>query len=216
MRILLNGKTNVIYTAENPLKDYNLGTTEFVTLKGTDGTDLYARVIKPANFDATKKYPVLIYVYGGPHAQLVTNSWLGGSSLWMDAFATNENYIVFTLDNRGSANRGFSFESTLQDAMMLFEEGKETVLVGGVEEHTPNFVLLNRRAKKFQETDKVPFEILVDTWENDYANKYKSWPDKYYCIDQNRKIIAKSEYGNTQDALINKDCCVLIEELLNE
>ena len=73
-----------------------------------------------------------------------------------------------------------------------------------------------QRSIKFQETDKVPFEILVDTWENDYANKYKSWPDKYYCIDQNRKIIAKSEYGNITDALINKDCCVLIEELLNE
>ena len=108
-----NGKTNVIYTAENPLKDYNLGTTEFVTLKGNDATNLYTRVIKPANFDATKKYPVLIYVYGGPHAQMVTNSWLGGASLWMPAFATLENYIIFTLDNRGSANRGFAFESII-------------------------------------------------------------------------------------------------------
>jgi len=107
------GKTTSIYTAENPLKDYNLGTTEFVTLKGVDGTDLYAKITKPANFDASKKYPVLVYVYGGPHAQLVTNSWLGGSSLWMPAFATAENYIVFTLDNRGSANRGFAFESVI-------------------------------------------------------------------------------------------------------
>jgi len=57
---------------------------------------------------------------------------------------------------------------------------------------------------------------LVDTWENDFANKYKTWPDKYYCINQNKEIIAKSEYSSFKDALINKDCCVLIEELLNE
>ncbi|MBI9041167.1 DPP IV N-terminal domain-containing protein [Lutibacter sp.] len=106
-------KATSILIAENPLADFNIGTTEFVTLKGLDGTDLYTRIIKPANFDATKKYPVLIYVYGGPHAQMVTNSWLGGANLWMDAFATNENYIVFTLDNRGSANRGFAFESVI-------------------------------------------------------------------------------------------------------
>ncbi len=107
------GKRISIYKAENPLKDFKLGTTEFITLKGNDGTDLYAKISKPANFDASKKYPVLVYVYGGPHAQLVTNSWLGGSSLWMPAFASLENYIVFTLDNRGSANRGFAFESSI-------------------------------------------------------------------------------------------------------
>jgi len=107
------GQTTSIFNAENPLKDFNLGTTEFGTLEGVDGTALYTRVIKPANFDASKKYPVLIYVYGGPHAQMVTNSWLGGASLWMPAFATLENYIIFTLDNRGSANRGFAFESAI-------------------------------------------------------------------------------------------------------
>ncbi|MFD1292701.1 DPP IV N-terminal domain-containing protein [Lutibacter holmesii] len=106
-------KSTVIYEAKNPLKKYALGTTEFLTLKAADGTDLYAKITKPENFDASKKYPVLVYVYGGPHAQLVTNSWLGGSSLWMPAFASKENYIVFTLDNRGSANRGFAFESAI-------------------------------------------------------------------------------------------------------
>ena len=102
-----------IFTAQNPLKNYNLGTTEFVNLKGKNGTDLYAKITKPANFDATKKYPVLVYVYGGPHAQLVKNSWLAGSNLWMVAFASLENYIVFTIDNRGSENRGFAFESSI-------------------------------------------------------------------------------------------------------
>jgi dipeptidyl-peptidase-4 len=106
-------KSTRIFSAKNPLQDYKLGKTEFLTLKGVDGTDLYAKITKPADFDPLKKYPVLLYVYGGPHAQLVTNSWLGGSSLWMPAFATSENYIVFTLDNRGSANRGFAFESII-------------------------------------------------------------------------------------------------------
>ncbi|MCB0471288.1 MAG: prolyl oligopeptidase family serine peptidase, partial [Flavobacteriaceae bacterium] len=57
------------------------------------------------------KYPVLIYVYGGPHAQMVTNSYLGGASMWLPAFAALNDYIVFTLDNRGSGRRGFAFES---------------------------------------------------------------------------------------------------------
>jgi len=107
------GKSTSIFSAENPLKDYKIGTTEFIKLKGNDGTDLYAKITKPANFDATKKYPVLVYVYGGPHLQLVKNSWLAGSNLWMLAFASLENYIVFTLDNRGSENRGFAFESAV-------------------------------------------------------------------------------------------------------
>ena len=107
------GTSTLVHMAKNPLEDYTVGTTEFLTLKGNDGTDLYSRIIKPSNFDASKKYPVLIYVYGGPHAQMNTNSWLGGASLWMPAFATLENYIIFTLDNRGSANRGFAFESSI-------------------------------------------------------------------------------------------------------
>jgi dipeptidyl-peptidase-4 len=107
------GNSTNIFSAKNPLKDYKLGKTEFITLKGNDGTDLFAKITKPADFDPSKKYPVLVYVYGGPHAQLVTNSWLGGSSLWMPAFSTLDNYIVFTLDNRGSANRGFEFESVI-------------------------------------------------------------------------------------------------------
>ncbi|WP_111709528.1 S9 family peptidase [Lutibacter citreus] len=107
------GKSTSIYSSENPLKEYALGTTEFGSLKGEDGTKLYTRIIKPANFDASKKYPVLVYVYGGPHAQMITNSWLGGSNLWMQAFASKNNYIVFTLDNRGSENRGFAFESVI-------------------------------------------------------------------------------------------------------
>ncbi len=101
----------VLLEAENPLKDYALGATEFVKLKAKNGMDLEARIIKPVNFDATKKYPVLVYVYGGPHAQLVTDTWMGGASLWMDYLAAEKDYIVFTVDGRGSSHRGFAFES---------------------------------------------------------------------------------------------------------
>jgi len=110
---LKNGKEETIYTSKNPIDEYQLGITEFVTIKANDGVDLFGRIIKPANFDANKKYPVLIYVYGGTHAQMVTNSWLGGSNLWMQWMAAEQDYIVFTLDNHGSANRGFAFESII-------------------------------------------------------------------------------------------------------
>ena len=106
-------KANTIFTAENPLKDYNIGATELMTLKSKDGFDLYGRLIKPADFDSTKKYPVLVYVYGGPMVQLVTNTWLADASLWMHWLANQKDYIVFTIDNRGTSNRGFAFESVI-------------------------------------------------------------------------------------------------------
>jgi len=74
------------------------------------------------------------------------------------------------------------------------------------------------RAQKFIAEEKPPFEVLIDCWENDFANKYKAWPDKYYCITRTKsgqyKIIDKSRYGLSGDAIINKDCCDLIEEIL--
>jgi dipeptidyl-peptidase 4 len=106
-------KSTTLLESSNPLKDYQLGTTEFVKLKAVDGQDLEAVITKPAQFDPNKKYPVLIYVYGGPHAQLVTDNWMGGTGLWMQYLAAEEDYIVFTLDNRGSSNRGFEFESVI-------------------------------------------------------------------------------------------------------
>ncbi len=102
-----------IITAANPMTDYKMGEMNIGTLKAADGkTDLYYRMIKPVNFDPNKKYPVIVYVYGGPHAQLVTNSWLGGTGLW-DYYMAQEGYIMFTVDNRGSANRGLEFENVI-------------------------------------------------------------------------------------------------------
>ena len=110
----ISGKTiRNIKKAKNPYDGYKLGTSEVGTIKSADGvTDLYYRLIKPSNFDASKKYPVLVYVYGGPHAQMITNSWMEGASLWMYWMA-EQGYLVYTVDNRGSANRGFEFESVI-------------------------------------------------------------------------------------------------------
>lgn len=107
------GNKTELFKAENPLKGYKIGNSEFIDLKTKKGVTLHARITKPANFDPSKKYPVLIYVYGGPHAQMVTNTWMAGASLWMPIFTANQDYIVFTLDNRGSKNRGFAFENVI-------------------------------------------------------------------------------------------------------
>lgn len=101
-----------LINSKDKLDDFNIGSTEIGQIKGNDGSELYYRFIKPADFDETKKYPVLVYVYGGPHAQMVTNSWLGGANLWMHWMA-NQGYLIFTLDNRGSGERGFAFESQI-------------------------------------------------------------------------------------------------------
>ncbi len=100
-----------LYTCENPLKDYAMPTVKLGTIKAADGqTDLYYRLITPPNMEPGKKYPTLVYVYGGPHSQLVTDSWLAGGNLYF-LFLAQQGYVVFTLDNRGTDNRGFEFES---------------------------------------------------------------------------------------------------------
>ncbi len=111
---LTKGKvlTNLL-TAKNPLENINMGEITLGTIKSADNkTDLHYRMIKPANFDPNKKYPAIVYVYGGPHAQLVVNRWLGGARLW-DEYMAQQGYVMFTVDNRGSANRGKEFEAVI-------------------------------------------------------------------------------------------------------
>lgn len=108
-----------IYTAPNPLEEYALGETSIFPIKNGN-TTLYARMIKPLGFNPEVQYPVVVYVYGGPHVQLVHNSWLGGSNLWMQ-FMAQQGYIVFTIDNRGSLNRGFDFESAVHGKLGTLE-----------------------------------------------------------------------------------------------
>jgi dipeptidyl-peptidase-4 len=100
-----------LYELDNPLADYAMPRIDMGSIKAADGvTDLYYRLITPPNMEAGKKYPTLVYVYGGPHSQLVTDSWLGGGNLYF-LYLAQQGYVVFTLDNRGTDNRGFEFES---------------------------------------------------------------------------------------------------------
>lgn len=105
--------TCTIKESPNPLKEYNIPKAEIGTIKSADGeTDLYYRLIKPIDFDSTKVYPAIIYVYGGPHVQLITNSWLADARMW-NYFMAQKGYIMLTVDNRGSANRGLEFENAI-------------------------------------------------------------------------------------------------------
>jgi len=94
------------------LADYHLSAPQFLSVKAHDGTPLNSVMIKPADFDASKKYPVLVYTYGGPHAQVVLNAWGGNTALWHQLMA-QKGYIIFSLDNRGSAGRGHIFEESI-------------------------------------------------------------------------------------------------------
>ena len=99
-----------LLTAADPWKDYQQPIFENGTLKAADGkTDLYYRMVKPHDFDATKKYPTVVYVYGGPHANNVQASWHWYSRTW-ETYMAQKGYIVFILDNRGSQHRGRDFE----------------------------------------------------------------------------------------------------------
>lgn len=111
---ILNVKNKMANTtlvkADNPFAGkIDLPKIELVTLTSADGkTPLNGRIIYPANFDATKKYPVMVYLYGGSHAQLVTNKWLSGAG-YFDIYMAQQGYVVFTMDNRGSDARGKKF-----------------------------------------------------------------------------------------------------------
>lgn len=108
-----NGKTGVnLLTATDPMKEqYNLPEITLGTIKAADGkTDLYYRLIKPVNFDPNKKYPAIIYVYGGPHAQLIHNNRFYDAQGW-DLYMAQKGYVMLTVDSRGSDNRGLEFEN---------------------------------------------------------------------------------------------------------
>jgi dipeptidyl-peptidase 4 len=99
-----------LLTANNTLINYAIATVKPVTFTTKDGTKLNGRLMLPANFDSTKKYPTIVYLYNGPHVQLIKNTFPESGNLWYD-YLTQNGYIVFTMDGRGSGNRGFEFES---------------------------------------------------------------------------------------------------------
>ena len=121
-----SGKSVNLLTAADPFTGYKMPGIETGTIKAADGkTDLYYRLIKPADFDPNKKYPAIVYVYGGPHAQLVTNGWQNGARGW-DIYMANKGYIMFTVDGRGSSNRGLDFENVTFRQLGI-EEGRDQV-----------------------------------------------------------------------------------------
>lgn len=105
-------KGTTLFTATDPLKEnYKLPEITVGTIKAADGeTDLYYRLIKPVNFDPNKKYPAIIYVYGGPHAQMIHNTRFYDARGW-DLYMVQQGYVMLTVDNRGSDNRGIKFEN---------------------------------------------------------------------------------------------------------
>lgn len=113
-------RLKTIHSSADPLSAYIHGTIEFLTVAGENGAPLNARLIKPSDFDSRTKYPVLIYVYNGPHVQLVTNSFMGGASAWM-LHAAERGYLVFTLDGHGSENLGRDMEQVIHRQLGLVE-----------------------------------------------------------------------------------------------
>lgn len=102
-----------VFTAKDPSEGYNYSTIELGTVKSADGKyDNYYRLIKPLDFDPTKKYPVILYVYGGPHSQMVQNSFQAQLRRW-EMYMAQRGYVVFVMDNRGTSNRGLDFEQAI-------------------------------------------------------------------------------------------------------
>lgn len=102
-----------LLNSKNPLKDYKQPQIKHLTLTAADGkTPLYARLILPPDLDETKKYPTVVYLYNGPGVQLLQNRFPESGNLWYDYLAQN-GYIIFTMDGRGSANRGLAFEQAV-------------------------------------------------------------------------------------------------------
>lgn len=101
-----------LHEAQNPLKDYKLPERKLITIKTENNTDLFCRLVLPVDFNPAKKYPVIFYVYGGPHSQYALNQFpLGRYDLW-EMMMAQKGYVVFYVDNRGTDNRGTEFEQT--------------------------------------------------------------------------------------------------------
>ena len=107
------GKSLNIFSTADPLKDYKKGEMSVFTFAANEGAQLYGRLFKPVGFDSTKKYPVVVYWYGGPHAQMITAGYNGGAGDYWFQYMAQRGYVVFSLDTRGSSNRGKTFEQSI-------------------------------------------------------------------------------------------------------
>lgn len=108
-----SNKTKTLLQASSPLADFVTGDMSLFTIKNKNNDVLYCRLYKPANFDSSKKYPVIVYWYGGAHVQLILDAWNGGSADYWFQYMAERGFIIFTLDPRGSDNRGKEFEQAI-------------------------------------------------------------------------------------------------------
>jgi dipeptidyl-peptidase-4 len=104
--------SRVLLDAPNTLAAYDRPRIIDKVLKAADGTPLYGKLILPTNFDSLKRYPVIVYLYNGPHVQLIKNGFPESGNLWYEYLA-QRGYIVWSMDGRGSANRGLRFEQAI-------------------------------------------------------------------------------------------------------
>lgn len=109
-----DGKVSeTLFEGTDPLAEYASCQVELGTVPSADGAfENYYRLIYPKDFDPSRKYPVILYVYGGPHSQLVQDSWLGGIRMW-EMLMAQRGYLVYVQDNRGTQNRGAAFEKAI-------------------------------------------------------------------------------------------------------
>ena len=106
-------RTQPLHEAQDPLRDIASCAVELGTVPSADGLfDNYYRLYYPKDFDPAKKYPLIVYVYGGPHSQMVQDSWLGNVRMW-EMYMAERGYLVYVQDNRGTSNRGAAFEKAI-------------------------------------------------------------------------------------------------------
>lgn len=110
-----------LHLADDPLQDYILGENRLVQILSADGkTELTGRLVLPVNFDPQQKYPVIVYVYGGPHSQMVNKSW-HNAVRWWQYYMASQGFIAFTMDNRGTNFRGLEFENIIHRQLGVAE-----------------------------------------------------------------------------------------------
>lgn len=127
----------ILVDGGSPIEGIACPEVEFGTVKSADGKfDNYWRFFKPLNFDPSKKYPLIVYVYGGPHSQMVKDSWLGGVRMW-EMLMAQKGYAVYVQDNRGTSNRGAEFEKAINRSCGKAEMEDQMAGLGDLLERCP-------------------------------------------------------------------------------
>ena len=100
--------------------------------------------------------------------------------------------------------------------LIQIDEAHSTAWPVGLEKQLPHTSLQDRinRANYFVNKYNPPYHVFIDNWNNEFANLFRAWPDKFHCVDRTFKLISKSEYGMHEDALIDKDCIKVLMELM--